>query len=158
MVQDLYPEILHVFGVDSELVADGSYFVVECDGEYLACGGWSRRCTLFGGDQYAGRQSGFLDSRNEAAKIRAFFVHPDHARRGLGTALLRHCESEAKSHGFTKMELMATLPGVKLYRRLGYLGDEIVIHETPAGPIGFVPMHKALHTARELVIHPSELV
>jgi GNAT superfamily N-acetyltransferase len=142
--QEIEAAIGHVFGVDSELVADGSYFVVEREGEYLACGGWSRRRTLFGGDQCAGRESGFLDPRTEAAKIRAFFVHPDHARQGIGMALLVHCESEARSHSFTKMEMMATLPGVKLYRRFGYEGHEIVICDTPAGPIRFVPMRKSL--------------
>jgi GNAT superfamily N-acetyltransferase len=142
--QEIEAAIAHVFGVDSELVADGSYFVVEREGECVACGGWSRRRTLFGGDQCAGRESGFLDPRTEAAKLRAFFVHPDHARQGIGTALLLHCESEAKSHSFTEMEMMATLPGVKLYRRFGYEGHEIVICDTAAGPIRFVPMRKSL--------------
>ena len=142
--REIEAAISHVFGVDSELVADGTYFVVERQGEYLACGGWSRRRTLFGADQCAGREPGFLDPKMEAARIRAFFVHPDFARRGIGTAILRHCETEAKAHGFSAMELMATLPGVKLYRQFGYIGDEVVRHDTPAGPIRFVPMRKRL--------------
>ncbi len=142
--QEIEACITHVFGVDSEVVADGTYFVVEGDGKYLACGGWSRRRTLFGGDQYAGRETGFLDPKTEAAKIRAFFVHPDYARRGIGTALLCHCEAEAKAHGFSAIEMMATLPGVKLYQRFGYKGGDTVRYDTPAGPVRFVPMRKAL--------------
>jgi GNAT superfamily N-acetyltransferase len=142
--REIEAAIAHVFGVDSELVADGTYFVVERDGKCVGCGGWSRCRTLFGGDQYTGRESGFLDPRSEPAKIRAFFVHPDHARQGIGSALLRHCEAEAKTHGFSRIEMMATLPGVKLYRRFGYEAEEVVECETPAGPIRFVPMRKQL--------------
>jgi GNAT superfamily N-acetyltransferase len=142
--QEIEAAISYVFGVDSELVADGTYFVVERDGKCIACGGWSRRRTLFGGDRCAGRESGYLDPRTEPAKIRAFFVHPDHARQGIGTALLIHCETEAKKHGFSTLELMATLPGARFYRRLGYQGETIVQFDTPAGPIRFVQMRKAL--------------
>ena len=125
--------VAHVFGVDSELVADGTYYVVDVAGQPVACGGWSKRKTLFGGDNYQGRESGYLDPLAEAAKIRAFFVHPDFARRGLGTAILRHCESEARKAGFTRMEMMATLPGVKLYRALGYEGEAIQTFDMPNG-------------------------
>jgi GNAT superfamily N-acetyltransferase len=142
--QEIEAAVKYVFGVDSEVLADGTYFVVEGDGKYLACGGWSRKRTLFGGDQCAGRETGLLDPKTEAAKIRAFFVHPDHARRGIGTALLRHCEAEAKAHGFSAMEMMATLPGVKLYQQYGYKGGDTVRYDTPAGPVRFVPMRKAL--------------
>lgn len=138
--------IEHIFGVDSELVEDQSYFVVEQeDGELLACGGWSRRKTLFGSDRFNGRESGFLDPAKEAAKIRAFFVHPAHARRGIGRALLAHCEAEAKRHGFSTAEMMATLPGVKLYQREGYHGDNIEYFRQPDGvDVPFLPMRKSL--------------
>lgn len=137
--------IAHVFGVDSELVKDGSYFVVEENGEYLACGGWSKRKTLFGGDRFAGRESGLLNPAVDAAKIRAFFVHPAHARKGIGRALLAHCEAEARRHGFTQAELMATLPGVKLYRQEGYTGDTIEHFRQPDGvEVPFLPMRKSL--------------
>jgi len=137
--------VTHVFGVDSELVADGTYYVAEADGEPLACGGWSKRRTLFGGDNYAGRESGFLDPATEPAKIRAFFIRPDMARRGLGTLILRRCEVEAKRAGFSRMEMMATLPGVKLYRALGYQGDTIQVFTMPDGvDVRFVQMARAL--------------
>lgn len=139
--------VTHVFGVDSELVADGTYFVVTDSesGEALACGGWSRRKTLFGGDRYIGRESGLLDPATEAAKIRAFFVHPDHARKGIGRALLAHCEAEARRHGFSRAEMMATLPGVRLYAACGYVPQPQVLHYAPDGKtVRFVPMIKPL--------------
>jgi len=137
--------IAHVFGVDSELVSDQTYYVAEIEGQGVACGGWSKRKTLFGGDNYQGRESGYLDPLMEAAKIRAFFVHPDFARKGLGTAILRHCEDEARKAGFTRMEMMATLPGVKLYRALGYEGSIEQIFEMPNGvPLRFLPMSRCL--------------
>src|SRR5262249_48335788 len=115
------------WGVDSELIADGTYFVVEAGGEkaeIVGCGGWSKRATLFGGDGQAGRRSDLLDPARDAARIRAFFVHPRWARRGIGRALIERCESEARAHGFRSFELMATLPGERLYRALGYSGDQ----------------------------------
>jgi len=137
--------VAHVFGVDSELVVDGTYYVAEIDGQPAACGGWSRRRTLFGGDSYAGRESGFLDPATEPARIRAFFVRPDMARKGLGTMILRQCEVEAKRAGFSRMEMMATLPGVKLYRALGYAGDTVQTFTMPGGvAVRFVRMARAL--------------
>src|SRR5271154_595257 len=94
------------FGVDTQLLADGTYFAVEENGCLVGCGGWSYRSTLFGGDRRAGRDSSPLNPRNDAAKIRAFFVHPAHARRGIATMLLERCEAEARSHGFSRTELM----------------------------------------------------
>ena len=98
------------FGVDTQLIDDGTYFVVEFEGRAVGCGGWSRRRTLFGGDAHRERDAAELDPRVDAAKIRAFFVDPDHARRGIGRALLERCESEARAHGFRRLELMGTLP------------------------------------------------
>jgi GNAT superfamily N-acetyltransferase len=133
------------FGVDTELIHDGSYFVACAAQELVGCGGWSRRSTLFGGDKQPGRQSALLDPARDAARIRAFFVRPAWARQGIGRALLERCEQEARAHGFRAIELMATLPGERLYRRFGYVARERVQHAlTPALSIEFVPMRKEL--------------
>jgi GNAT superfamily N-acetyltransferase len=112
--------IATVFGVDTTLIEDGTYFVVESDGVFVGCGGWSRRKTLFGGDQYSSRDVGYIDPQSEPAKIRAFFIHPDHARKGIGRALLARCEEEARANGFRELELAATLPGVEFYKSCGF--------------------------------------
>ena len=130
-------------GVDSQLVRDGTYFVAEVDGKLVACGGWSWRKTLFGSDLEAGRQSESLDPAREGARIRAFFVHPDWARQGLGRATLELCETEARKRGFTSAELMATLPGERLYRTCGYESLDSIEHLLPGGmAIRFVRMRK----------------
>jgi GNAT superfamily N-acetyltransferase len=133
------------FGLDTQLIADGTYFVVESAGRLIGCGGWSYRRTLFGGDARADRDAGSLDPSTDAAKIRAFFVDPDAARQGIGSALLEHCEAEARRHGFRRAEMMATLPGVRLYQARGYVPGERVHY--PVGPgvsIEFLPMSKSL--------------
>lgn len=109
-----------VYGVDTQLIADGTYFAAEVEGTIVACGGWSKRKTLFGADHYAGREDSLLDPLRDAAKIRAFFVHPDWARRGIGTRVLEACESAARAEGFTRFEMGATLTGVALYKARGY--------------------------------------
>jgi GNAT superfamily N-acetyltransferase len=136
--------IAAVFGVDTDLIHDGTYFVAEQDASLIGCGGWSKRKTLFGGDRFAGRESGLLDPDHEPAKIRAFFVHPGWARQGVGRALLQRCEAEARANGFRAVELMATLPGVKLYQACGYVGDRVVLYEAGGVQIEFVPMRKEL--------------
>jgi N-acetylglutamate synthase-like GNAT family acetyltransferase len=118
-----------VFGVDSELIADGTYFVLEAvvDCGSLAivgCGGWSKRKTLFGGDRASGREDSLLDPLRDSAKIRAFFVHPDWARRGVGSQILTACESAAIEAGFWSFELGATLTGERLFRARGYAAIE----------------------------------
>jgi GNAT superfamily N-acetyltransferase len=133
------------FGVDTQLLADQTYFVAEEDGRFVGCGGWSFRSTLFGGDARAGRDSSTLDPRTQAAKIRAFFVDPADARRGIGSMLLAHCENEARAHGYSQVELMATLPGVKLYAARGYVGAPMVHFDVGLGEtIEFIPMRKVL--------------
>ncbi len=114
-----------VLGLDTQLIKDETYYVIEAttpSGEKViaACGGWSKRKTLFGSDHAAVRESELLDPQTEAAKIRAFFVHPDWARRGLGTLLLETCENAAKAAGFTAFEMGSTLTGVALYKLRGY--------------------------------------
>jgi len=133
------------FGVDSQLLTDETYFVVEEVGQIVACGGWSFRSTLFGGDARAGRDSSILDPKTQRAKIRAFFVDPGHARRGIGSLLLDHCENQARAYGYAGVELMATLPGAKLYAARGYVASPPVHVEVgPEENIEFIPMHKAL--------------
>jgi GNAT superfamily N-acetyltransferase len=133
------------FGVDSQLIRDGTFFVVEEGPVIVGCGGWSYRRTLFGGDQRAERDSALLDPRTDPAKIRAFFVDPAYARKGIGTMLLDKCESEARRRGFSRVELMSTLPVVRLYSARGYSGVEQVQYEVAPGVvIEFVPMSKAI--------------
>ena len=134
-----------VFGVDTALIADRTYFVAEVEGGISGCGGWSKRQTLFGGDQYASRNSAFSDPAVDAAKIRAFFVHPRYARRGLGRILLDRCEAEARAAGYKFAELMSTLPGVNFYRSCGYSPGEPTGFTVDDGvKIEFVPMSKSL--------------
>jgi GNAT superfamily N-acetyltransferase len=133
------------FGVDTQLLDDQTYFVAEENGAIVGCGGWSFRATLFGGDAREGRSNSMLDPKTQAAKIRAFFVDPTHARRGIGSLLLERCEHEARLHGFSQAELMATLPGVKLYAVRGYSGQAMVRYDVGLGEsIDFVPMRKTL--------------
>ena len=128
-------------GVDTQLVRDRTYFVVEAEGELVGCGGWSRRKTLFGSDGRSGREPELLNPATDAARIRAFFVRPDWARRGIGRALLEKCETEAASEGFTSLALMSTLPGHALYKAFGFTGDERVEYELPGNvKIHFIPM------------------
>jgi len=114
-----------VFGVDTQLIADGTYFVVESTPAgsrpvIVGCGGWSKRKTLYGSDRWTGREDTLLDPRHDAAKIRAFFIHPAWARRGIGSLLLDTCEAAARSAGFQRFEMGATLTGAKLFRVKGY--------------------------------------
>ena len=123
-----------VFGVDSQLIADGTYLVAETTPSLqsgtserpviVACGGWSMRKTLYGGDRWKDRQDDLLDPRTDAAKIRAFFVHPDWARRGVGSMVLDACEAAARAAGFARFEMGATLTGVKLFQTRGYVALE----------------------------------
>jgi GNAT superfamily N-acetyltransferase len=113
-----------VYGVDTQLIADGTYFVAEVGTAAVACGGWSKRKTLFGADHCAGREDALLDPAVDSAKIRAFFVHPDWARRGIGTQILEASESAAIAVGFRRFEMGATLTGVPLYQARGYSAVE----------------------------------
>ncbi|HXZ31877.1 MAG TPA: GNAT family N-acetyltransferase [Terriglobales bacterium] len=126
-----------VYGVDSQLIADGTYFAAEAesfeaaDTEIVGCGGWSKRKTLFGGDHWSGRQDALLDPNHDAAKIRAFFVHPAWARRGIGGMILTACETAAIAAGFTRLEMGATLSGIPFYKAKGYQALENI--EIPLG-------------------------
>ena len=118
--------IRHVFGPDTQLIADGTYFAAEADGTVVGCGGWSRRRTLYGGDQMKDAEDPLLDPATEAAKIRAFFVHPEWARRGIASMIMEACRAAAAEAGFQRLELMSTLPGEPLYRAFGFQPRERV--------------------------------
>ncbi len=144
--QEIASAIKYVFGVDTTLIADRTYFVVV-DGELvLGCGGWSRRRALYGGDQRpVGSVEDFLDPHCDAARIRAFFVAPEAARRGVGRQLLDACTRAAQDAGFTRLELMATLPGVPFYRTQGFVDLEAVTDTLPDGvPLRFIRMSRTL--------------
>jgi GNAT superfamily N-acetyltransferase len=147
--QQLKLALERVFGVDTQLIEDGTYFVAEAmveKGRALAgCGGWSKRRTLYGSDQCAGREDALLDPQHEAAKIRAFFVHPDWARRGVGSRILEVCEAAAAAAGFRRLEMGATLTGVPLYAARGYIeGDRREVPLAPGLALPIVHMEKQL--------------
>jgi GNAT superfamily N-acetyltransferase len=134
-----------VFGVDRQLIADETYFIAERDGRLLGCGGWSRRRTLFGADAVADRDDSALTPGVDAARIRAFFVHPDAARQGVGAAILSACEAAATKAGFTALELGATLTGLPFYRRYGYKPIERRDAPLPSGEsLAIVAMRKVV--------------
>jgi GNAT superfamily N-acetyltransferase len=134
-----------VMGLDTQLVADRTYFVIETSGQIAGCGGWSRRATLYGGDHTTAlRNAALLDPRTDAARVRAMYTHPDFARRGVGRFILSLCEAAAAAEGFRAVQLMATLSGEPLYRACGYHEMERVISETDIGPVPLILMGKTL--------------
>ncbi|MDP9078340.1 MAG: GNAT family N-acetyltransferase [Bacteroidota bacterium] len=136
--------IKYIFGVDTQLVIDGTYYVAEKDGVIVGCGGWSKRNTLYGGDQHKEVEDPLLDPRHDAARIRAFFVHPDYARQGIGRQIINVCEDAAKAEGFKSFELGATLPGVPLYAAMGYEAIERVDAPLQDGEVlGIIKMRKS---------------
>ena len=134
-----------VMGLDTQLIVDGTYFAVEEDGVIIGCGGWSRRATLFGGDHSAGRTLTLLNPATDAARVRAMYTDPAHARRGVGRAVLEACEAAAAKEGFTRIQLAATLSGEPLYRACGYRLTERFAAKTKAGiDIPLLRMEKAI--------------
>jgi GNAT superfamily N-acetyltransferase len=113
-----------IMGLDTQLIADGTYFVVEAAGVLAGCGGWSRRATLYGGSHSPGRDPALLNPSVDAARVRAMYTHPDFVRRGVGRLVLATCEAAAAAEGFGRVELAATLSGVPLYERCGYVAIE----------------------------------
>lgn len=137
--------IRHVFGVDTALIEDGTYYVATLNGALAGCGGWSRRNTLYGGDQRRVGTPSFLDPATEPARLRAFFVAPSAARRGVGRKLFEECQEAARAAGFRALTLMATLPGVPFYSTLGFEQVEDVTDVLPDGvPLRFVRMTRVL--------------
>jgi len=137
-----------VLGLDTQLISDGTYFIAEaraaCARRLAGCGGWSRRKTLFGSDHARVREPALLDPATDAAKIRAFFVHPDFARRGIGSRILEACESAARAAGFARFEMGATLTGVPLYLARGYqILERMEVPLTNGHTLGVVRMAKS---------------
>jgi GNAT superfamily N-acetyltransferase len=143
--QDSIVASREVMGLDSQLIADSTYFVIEENGMLAGCGGWSRRATLFGGDHSAGRDAALLDPTRDAARVRAMYTSPAYARRGVGRLILSLCEAAAASEGFTRVELGATRAGEPLYRACGYTPIEAIAAPTSSGlTIPILRMGKAL--------------
>jgi GNAT superfamily N-acetyltransferase len=133
-----------IMGLDTQLIDDGTYFIVEADGELAGCGGWSRRATLYGGDQSPGRSAALLDSARDAARVRAMYTHPQHTRKGVGRLILSLCEDAARSEGFRTVELMATMAGEPLYRACGYEPCERVVDDRGGVAVPLLRMSKPL--------------
>jgi GNAT superfamily N-acetyltransferase len=133
-----------IMGLDTRLIDDGTYFVVESDGELAGCGGWSRRATLYGGDHSPTRSDALLDPATDAARVRAMYTHPRHTRKGVGRLILKLCEDAARAEGFTRVELMATMAGEPLYRACGYVPEEQVMDDRGGAAVPLLRMSKAL--------------
>jgi GNAT superfamily N-acetyltransferase len=133
-----------IMGLDTQLIDDGTYFLIEADGVLAGCGGWSRRATLYGGDQTPGRNAALLDPATDAARVRAMYTHPQHVRRGVGRLILALCEQAARAEGFQRVELMATLAGEPLYRARGYAAHERVLDDRGGAPVPLLRMSKPL--------------
>jgi GNAT superfamily N-acetyltransferase len=133
-----------LMGLDTQLIEDSTYFVVQSLGSLAGCGGWSRRATLYGGDQSPGRSAALLDPARDAARIRAMYTHPDHVRKGVGRLILGLCEAAAKGEGFARVELMATMAGEPLYRSCGYEAVQRVEDGRGGAAVPLLRMRKAL--------------
>jgi GNAT superfamily N-acetyltransferase len=133
-----------IMGLDTQLIDDGTYFVVESGGELIGCGGWSRRATLYGGDQTPGRNARLLDPAEEPARVRAMYTDPKHTRRGVGRLILSLCEEAARAEGFGRIELMSTMAGIPLYRACGYDPVEEFADDTGGVPVPLLRMGKEL--------------
>jgi len=133
-----------IMGLDTQLIDDGTYFVVEQDGALAGCGGWSRRATLYGGDRSPGRDAALLDPAKDAARVRAMYTHPSFTRRGVGRLILMLCEDAARSEGFISVELMATMAGEPLYRACGFEAVEEVVDNRGGASVPLLRMRKAL--------------
>ena len=131
-----------LMGLDSRLIDDGTYYVVECDGRLAGCGGWSRRAALIGTDHSPGHDSALLDPARDAARIRAMYTHPDFARRGVARLLLSRSEAAAAAEGFTRLELLSTLAGEPLYASVGYHPVEHLLDASGGVPVPLIRMAK----------------
>ena len=131
-----------IMGIDTQLIVDGTYFVVQADVDIAGCGGWSRRATLYGGNQTPGRDSNLLDPAVQPARVRAMYTNPAYARRGVGRLILSLCEAAAATEGFTRLELMSTLAGEPLYSACGFQPIEQLLDATGGIPVPLVRMEK----------------
>ena len=153
-IRELLPQFLSaeeveasfaIMGLDTVLIEDGTYFVVEKEGVLAGCGGWSKRATLFGGNHTHGRDARLLDPKSEPARVRAMYTSPLFARQGVGKLVLELCEEAARGHGFARVELAATMGGKPLYAACGYRPIEEMLVETPSGvKVPLVRMGKAI--------------
>ena len=133
-----------IMGLDTQLIDDGTYLIVDVDGHLAGCGGWSRCATLYGGDQTPGRSAALLDPATDAARVRAMYTHPNHTRKGVGRRILSLCEEAARAEGFKRMELMATMAGEPLYRACGYEPDTSLMDDRGGIPVPLLRMTKWL--------------
>ena len=133
-----------IMGLDTQLIDDGTYFIVEQNGVLVGCGGWSRRETLYGGDRSPGRDAALLDPTRDAARVRAMYTHPTFIRRGVGRLILKLCEDAARGEGFTRVELMATMAGEPLYRACGFEAVEEVVDNRGGAGVPLLRMRKTL--------------
>lgn len=137
-----------LMGVDTTLIEDRTYFVIEHENQMIGCGGWSRRATLYGGDHTAGRNARLLDPVSEPARVRAMYVHPEFGRRGIGSFLLKLCEAAALQEKFSQLELMSTVSGEALYLERGYQVVERVQAGTSNGvKVPLIRMKKSIGCA-----------
>lgn len=140
-----------IMGLDTQLIDDETYFVVEWDGQLAGCGGWSRRATLYGSDHSAGRDSALLDPSQDAARVRAMYTHPAFARRGVGRLILTLCESAAAAEGFTQLELMATMSGQPLYSAFGFHAIEEAEYSSGGTSVPLIRMRKPIESSKSRV-------
>lgn len=133
-----------IMGLDTQLIDDGTYFLITANGAVAGCGGWSRRATLYGGDHSAGRDAALLDPARDPARVRAMYTHPAYARRGVGSLILALCENAAGAEGFTTLELMGTASGRPLYESAGYAVAETLTDDAGGVPVPLFRMRKKL--------------
>lgn len=133
-----------LMGLDTQLVEDGTYFIIEQAGALAGCGGWSRRATMYGGDRSPGRDAALLDPAKDAARVRAMYTHPAFVRRGVGRLILSLCEDAARAEGFRRAELVATMAGEPLYRACGYHPIERFVDERGGTAVPLLRMCKTL--------------
>ena len=131
-----------IMGLDTQLVDDGTYFVILSEDRIAGCGGWSDRATLYGGDHSGGRDAARLDPARDPARVRAMYTHPDFARRGVGRLILALCEKTAREAGFGSLELMATLSGRPLYESAGFRVVEQIVDDAGGAPVPLIRMRK----------------
>jgi GNAT superfamily N-acetyltransferase len=134
-----------IMGVDTQLIDDGTYFIIEIDGHLAGCGGWSRRATLYGGDQTPGRDAALLEPGRDAARVRAMYTSPAFARRGVGRRILSLCEDDARAEGFETLELMATMSGRPLYESYGFVPIEDLLDDRGGAPVPLVRMTRPVN-------------
>ncbi|MEO8541200.1 MAG: GNAT family N-acetyltransferase [bacterium] len=133
-----------IMGLDSQLIEDGTYFVIEQAGQVAGCGGWSRRATMYGGDHTPGRDAELLNPQTDAARVRAMYTHPNFVRRGIGRLILGLCEAAARAEGFQRLELVATRSGEPLYLSAGYAPIEAMSDATGGAAVPLLLMGKTI--------------